>query len=278
MSQWKTIKRLIKGHPNFVSIRQRIIRVLNRRYRKKHVAMLHLGRSGSSVLANMLKVHSQIDWAGEIFEEYLNSDAETGTEDFMNNTINYSRDLRLSTVYGFETKYLPQQHLSTNCLNQSIEGYVAALESLGFTHFIVLHRKNLLRRAVSASVGKATGKWHSNEPIGSPTKIRMDINSFPSGASSMSILESFSSAEDRYERLQRCVAANNKLLLTYEEDIQNDPRIGYRRIIEFLGLSDEAPEIKLRRTNPFAYQEMIENFAEVEAALQGTQHAWMLEH
>jgi len=35
-------------------------------------------------------------------------------------------------------------------------------------------------------------------------------------------------------------------------------------------------EIKLRKTNPFGYEDMVTNFDEVREALAGTEYEWML--
>ncbi len=229
--------------------------------------MLHTGRCGSSVLTNMLKINWRTFWAGEIFEEYKYIETAEKQGELVAKVINSSRDSKPSMTYGFETKYLPVQHLSDNCIGMSIEDYLASLDALGFSHFILLHRQNYLRRYISALVGAQTKQWHSREQIGTPTMIAIDIEAF---------LKLCSSMDESYDRLTR-VMSGNSLLLTYEDDIQNDPGSGYRKVCKFLGVADEAPEIKLRRTNPFGYDEMIENFAEVEVALKDTKYGWMLD-
>jgi hypothetical protein len=254
-------------------------RVLNSRYRKQQIGMLHSGRCGSSVLGNMLNAHSKFVWAGEIFEEHMGFNAQTASETngLVTKTISSSRDSSCSMIYGFATKYLSQQHLSSECLNIGIVDYVTLLDEMGFSHFIVLNRNNYLRRALSALVGKATGKWHSHDEIRMPTNVTVDIDSYLSGSESKSLLEFFASSDQRRNQLTRALSNRNALLLTYEDDVQDDPLIGYRKICNFLGIVDEAPTINLRRTNPFNCEQIIANYAEVQAALDGTKYSWMLD-
>ena len=276
MDTLHSIKQNIKMIPGFSSARKIIYRLLNIYYRKKYVAMLHPGRCGSTVLGNMLNAHTQISWAGEIFERYMGLEKYKKVNRFTEKMIGMSRDESLSRIYGFETKYLPQYHLSYKCLNLSIENYITLLRNLGFSHFIILHRKNYLRRAISDQVGKQKGEWHSKEQSISPTKVTIDINSFQAGVRKEPLLELFSSMDESLDRLKRSLQSNY-LLLTYEEDIQDDPRVGYRKVCEFLNVDDEVVDISLRRTNPFTYEQMVANFEEVKAYLKDTKYSWMLD-
>jgi hypothetical protein len=268
------IKQYLKKISGFTYTQRLINRGKNIRCRKKHVAMFHTGRCGSTVLANMLNAHTKITWAGEIFERHMGVHGKKPTP--LIETINLSRNDSTSRVYGFETKYLPQQHLSDRCLNMNVEDYVAVLRELGFSHFIALHRKNYLRRAISAQVGRERGGWHSKEKTIVPKRVFISINSFKTGSQRESLLELFARMDESYERLRQCLP-NKSLFLTYEDDIQNDPRIAYRRICDFLDEADETPEINFQRTNPFAYEQMVINLAEVKAVMKDTKYCWMLD-
>lgn len=241
--------------------------------------MLHTGRCGSSVLGDMLNAHSKFHWAGEIFEAFMGIDASNASEtnQRIRKTIDSSRDSTRSRIYGFATKYLDQQHLSSECLNISIDDYVTRLDQLGFSHFIVLDRTNYLRRAVSALVGKATGKWHSHDEPSRPTSVTVDLQSYLTGGQPRSLIQFFESTDDRRNELKRALTNRNSLQLTYEDDVEQDPMIGYRKICDFLDMADEGPAINLRRTNPFTFRQMIVNYAEVEAALHDTKYSWMIE-
>lgn len=77
--------------------------------------------------------------------------------------------------------------------------------------------------------------------------------------------------------MERSLGGRNVLRLTYEEDVERDPRVGYRRICSFLEIKPHDVPVRLGRTNPFTLGELIENFDEVRQALDGSQYGWMLE-
>ena len=67
------------------------------------------------------------------------------------------------------------------------------------------------------------------------------------------------------------------LRLNYESDILADPRVAHQMVLDHLNLDPHPVDVRLQRLNPFALSEVIENFAEVEEALESTPHAWMLD-
>ena len=178
-------------------------RLANSVVRKKQVAMFHTGRCGSTVLGKLLKQNKDILWDGEIFEgAMVNRDANLSSN-FVKNAIQYSSSKSVSKIYGFETKYLPQQHLSSNCLDLDLDSYISILEDLGFNYFIVLQRNNYLRRAISSHVGRQSGKWHSAEKTDKPHKVYIDVNNFQTGFTKQTILEHFECIDRTYEKLRK---------------------------------------------------------------------------
>lgn len=239
--------------------------------------MFHTGRCGSTVLGNMLNAHSKVFWPSEIFVEFMRTEKNVNKKRFVEDTIEQSRQSSVSMVYGFETKYLPQQHLSQRCINMEIEDYISLLRKINFSKFIVIRRKNYLRRAISAQVGSKTKKWHSMQNITSSEKITIDINSFSTGVTQEPILELFCCMDESFDRLKMLLSHDDTLFLTYEDDILEDPRVAYRKVCEFVGIVDESPIIELRRTNSFRYEDIVINFKEVQAILKDTKYSWMLD-
>ena len=279
MKHWTVLKgRLIQQTP-ISEVSVRLNQFWNRRHRTKQIAMLHTGRCGSTVLGNMLNASRDVRWDGEIFESQMGSDQRTASESIQlaEKTINSSRNSVRSLIYGFETKYLAQQHLSPDCLNLSIESYVDLLDTMGFRYFIVLNRENYLRRTVSALIGKATGIWHSKDPISAPTKVRVDTQNYLTGSESMSLVEFFESADQRREQLMDALSNRTTLVVSYEQDVKADPRIAFQKINQLVKIGSVTPEINLRPTNPFRLKQMIENYDEVREALDGTRYEWMLD-
>ncbi len=271
------LKKYIKTIPGAESSPKKINRFLNMFYRKEQIAMFHTGRCGSTVLGKMLSAHSKIFWASEIFEIFMNTEKNENKKRSVEHTIEWNRQSRVSMIYGFETKYLPQQHLSNKGVNMDVEDYISLLRKLNFSKFIVLHRKNYLRRAISGQVGRQTNTWHSTQDVTSPEKITIDINSIPTGVCQKPILELFSCLDESFSRLKKFLSLDDTIFLTYEDDIMEDPRVAYRKVCEFLGIVDESPDIEFGRTNPFRYEDMVTNFEEVNAILKDTKYSWMLD-
>ena len=123
----------------------KLYRFINTFIQKERVAMLHIGRCGSSVLGNMLDAHTKIYWAGEIFEDYTHGDNSVDKAALVGKIFNEKCHRKTSRIFGFETKYLPQQHLSHKCINMDLGNYIDLLRKLDVTKYIVLHRKNYLR-------------------------------------------------------------------------------------------------------------------------------------
>src|SRR5688572_28775150 len=82
-------------------------RRMRSRKRVGNIAMLHAGRCGSSVLADLLNQHPDIRWGGEPFENmlpaYYRMNAKKRAYHVIKNSM-YAGDIR---YYGFDSKYLP---------------------------------------------------------------------------------------------------------------------------------------------------------------------------
>jgi hypothetical protein len=258
------------------AIKKFLDKLPRRRNKASDVAMFHTGRCGSSVLGLMLNQHSRIQWAREIFEKHaqdMNSGALSLTS--VEKIIETNRNKRNLELFGFETKYLPQQHLSDKCINMELADYITLLRQMQFDKFIILHRKNYLRRIISAQVGIKTGSWHSQDKVESPTKVRLNVHSL--GVTSEPIIKSFESMDEALAILQSILKRQNTLFLTYEDDILEDPREAYLKVCRFLKIPDEEPEINFVRTNPFRCEDIITNYDEVEKILRNSRYSWMLE-
>ncbi|NEQ31905.1 MAG: hypothetical protein F6K04_13025 [Leptolyngbya sp. SIO4C5] len=156
--------------------------------------------------------------------------------------------------------------------------YISDLRQLGYRHFIGLKRQNYLRQYVSEKVGQQKGKvWH--QPAGTQAQlepITLDTDCVRFGYYQMPLLDSFAERDRGYAELEAILAGDRALWLTYEDDILNNPKQGYQRVCDFIGLPVHPVTIKRSRTNPFPLQKILRNFSEVEACLQGTPYEWML--
>lgn len=259
-------------------VKHRVKTLLNSLIRHKRVALFHTGRCGSTVLASMLRQHPDWHWGGELFEKYMSVLPKQKIDsDFVRRTILTSECASVSPIYGFETKYLPQQHLSDNCLNMKLSAYVNLLNSIGFNYFITLHRRNYLKRAISVQVAMERGSWHSTEKPVSLTPVYINLSSVPNGCKTQSMLDLFDTIEKSYSELKECLSSTKyHLSLTYEDDIEQNPITAYNKICEFLNVSLQQPQVKLQRINPFPNKDVVQNWEEICGLLKDTQYSWML--
>ncbi len=236
-----------------------------RRFRTKRIVMFHNGRSGSALMGLMLDDHPDIYWAGELLKGPRVARYKKLYRDFDYKEVIRKEESHAGPEnYGFEMKYMHIRHLGI-----SKEQFLADLDDLGYTHFIVLVRQNILRRETSSRVAAAAGFYHLNH-VKTAQLHQITLNT----ENLIAVLERHS--QDVAE-IQQLLQTRPFLLLTYEHDIQNDPLIAYNKICAYLEVPAHPVTPKLQRTNPFPLDKIILNFDEVAATLQGTKFEWMLE-
>lgn len=243
--------------------------------RPANVAMFHVGRVGSTVVTGMLDQHSTIDWSGEFFHprRARRWRCRFGETDPIRR-LRMRMSLARCNVFGFETKYLDGADLHR--IRFDLEAYVDALLTLGFSHFVLLERRNLLRRFVSREVGRARGgKWHVTEYPGL-TRVELDPDSVVVKEVERTLLGWFDRIEKKRGALLEALGGELTLHLIYEDAVRDDPRQAYRAICEFIGLSTHSAEIRYERSNPFSLEKVLLNYGEVASALEDTPHEWML--
>lgn len=237
---------------------------------RTRVAMFHMGRVGSSVLGtDLLDAHSQIVWDGEIFERDWKVNPTGSPVDRVR-----QRFRRVGhRIYGFEMKILPYQQLNTT--GYDLEGWVEVLAGLGFTHWISLYRRNLLRRTISAVRANQSGRYFVSTSKQADTgKVSFPVNGEDGQPP---LLERFQLFDACYEQFHRLCEDRPLLKLVYEDDLLEDPTRGYERVCRFTNVKPEAAAPKRARTNPFPVREVLANFDEVAAVLENTRYAWMLD-
>jgi hypothetical protein len=109
-------------------------------------------------------------------------------------------------------------------------------------------------------------------------KLNTDLNPYAFGIvyNPKPLINCLEEIDQTYRQLESLLEDKSSLWLTYEDDILPDPRIAYRKICEFIQVEPMAVDILNQRTNPFPIREIVENYDELEAMLQGTKFEWML--
>ena len=257
----------------------RIVGAVLTRPRKGNIALFHLGRSGSTVLGDLLDQHQQVFWDQEIYRS-LEDKAPLLPEGYNQALAGKALELlrcRMGRVgkefYGFETKFF-QLRLT----QADLEDYLTGLRQLGITHFIILERKNYLRKVVSSLVYHARKSSHqASSKRAHMTKVNMDVNDIRIDKDAKPLLEYLLDWKESFAALREYLKNDNVLSLTYESDISNSPVIAYERVCAFLAIPPRKVFVRYGKTNPFKLSEIIENFSQVEQYLSGTPFDWMLE-
>ena len=238
--------------------------------------MFHHGRCGSSVLGDLLDQHSALRWDGEVFNFRRSfwTDQATAT-DRADPLGVLERRLRKSRkpTYGFECKFYHAQ-----LIGFSLEALVPALERLGFTRFVVLDRRNTLRKVVSSLVASRRGS--ARVPAGTEVpliRVHLPVEAVPIDSTRKPLVELLRDYQGGVLRIEELLANRPLLRLRYEDDLADDPLAGYRAVCSFLGLPAEKPQVRLGRTTPYPWRQVVENADAVVAALAGTEFAWMAE-
>ncbi len=249
--------------------------------RPGNCVMYHIGRCGSGVLGSMLEQHKDIYWDGEIytpvFAEWLkNNGGFEKKEVFPGDPVESLKNMMVpacNSFYGFEIK--PFHNRLIGCL---VETYIQHLDELGFTHFIILDRRNRLRKIISSIIAhERTGAYHQkkgkkavlNSVHVNTDEVKIDFETKP-------LLNFLSDFDQQFDELDRLLQGRNVLKLTYEDDIQDNPEKAYLRICEFLDVKPKKVSVGLSKTNPFPLRELVTNYEELEELLNGTPYEWML--
>ena len=245
---------------------------------RQRVMMFHIGRSGSTVLADLLEQHPDVTWKGEYIRKFYAALDQRGLERF---SLPADPERLLldvmagvqTTYFGVETKFFHLAQLGT-----SLEAYLDTLARMNFFHLIVLERRNYIRKIVSSVVARKRRMYR--QPRGTPaelTRIVLQPEKVRIDRTEASLIELLDGYARDFERLRRLLQGRNALYLTYEDDLLVDPLAGYRRIGAYLGLAPSAVQVRFGRSNPFPLESILQNYGQVAEVLKGTPYEWMMD-
>ena len=231
--------------------------------------MFHVGRSGSTVLADQLGQHPAMSWARELFDPKRRRLTPTKAAVLLDREMEAAGDRR----FGFEVKFY---HLTAAGLG--LATLLPALDRRGFGHFLVVRRRNLLRKIVSSQLARRTGRWHL--PLDRPPELRqvhLDLQATRMDGATAPLRTIIEGYEQGFRELEAALAGRKVLELYYEDHIAPDPGAAYRRAAAFLGLPEHPAAVRLRPTTPWPLSAIVSNFGELQRHLAETPHAWMTE-
>jgi hypothetical protein len=241
------------------------------------VMMFHFGRSGSTVLADLLDQHPDITWQGEYIRKFY---APVDRKRLQRLQLPADPGRLLLDVmagvtrpyFGCETKFF---HLGQ--LRVMLPAYLDCLERMDFSYYIVLQRKNYIRKIVSSLVAQKRRRYRQAPDSPAelirinlrPERVKIDRTELPL----LTLLDNYARS---FEQLNRLLEGHSPLQLTYEEDLLAAPAIGYERACAYLGLRPAPVQVNYGRSNPFPLRAILKNYDEVASALKGTSYAWMM--
>ena len=254
---------------------------------KNKLLLVHFGRSGSTVLVNMLGKHTRINWAAEIYttEEEDKKNFIDGIDEFV--AFPSAIEKPGNMVFGFELKYLNYLNHIRNVSPKTKEGFCELVDRFskeGYTPFLLV-RENVLRRMVSVRMGMERGIWHAQSnvhPASHTTVQRIELTveyfrDWDTGCAG-ALSETIECAVGVQNYLIQFFKQRGWNVISYEKHIQDDPRIAYRKVLDWARIDYEERDADLQRTTGSrGLDTVLANYQEVAKHLKGTQGEWMLQ-
>ena len=189
-----------------------------------------------------------------------------------------------SDLHLFEVKHLPDQNLGLYP-QLELQDWLNHFFAHGYKHHLLMRRRNGLRRIVShfraAQSGQYVLRSSSNVVNGSPVII--PVEGIVHGFATRTLVGWLEEYERGHEDMLSCLGTLAKsnsdfswLELVYEDQIEQDPRMAYRDVCNFLGLHAVDVDLRYRKISPGGLADLIANLDEVRDCLSPTRFAWML--
>lgn len=249
--------------------------VFTRPIRETNVVMFHAGRCGSTVVGMLLNQHPQINWIGEILAKFREKfgDSSWVWED-PKTMIKMRTNIHPCRTLGLEIKR--SQIINTN-INES--KVIKLLKRIGYEKFIILKRKNYLRKKISEIVASKMGKMNVDKRVKTP-KVRMPVSMgkwdvHTEFVKNDTLTDHFERLDKFYKKIEKALKKFELLSLSYEEHVKDDPKKAAEEICKFANLETHEMKIETEKINRKSIKESISNFGEVENFLEGTKYEWM---
>ena len=242
--------------------------------------LLHTGRCGSTVLNRLLNQHPSIHFDGEVLGARYNYHFQQlpATIPLQRYAVGRSIQRRWWRArgchYGVEVK---TSDLAVHGC-RTLDDVRTLVESCG-SRILVLRRRNLLRRFLSAIRPEMTGSsWHQRvSKKTETTRFHMDLDQpHPSRYPTKDIEGILQQEEDAITSLG-ALARDAALDLWFEDHVRDDPTVGYTAICDAMGVDPVPVNSTIRRTNPGPISSIIENADELHERLGRSRWAWMLD-
>lgn len=221
-------------------------------YHQEKFVLFGRGRSGSTLLTDLLNQSDEIDCDKEIFNRKVM---------FPRLFLKLRNRAFPSRVYGFK---LLSYQLKDILIHEDGREFLRYLSEDKGYKIVFLTRSNLVRQTLSKHYARYRQTWHQSESLGKPEKMVVDIPAF------MSELRHGKALEE-YE--EYCLAGIPHFKVNYEEDLlQEGDRIRlYDRLTNYLGISFKLPKSNLKKISPQNIGDFVANWEELKLCLSYTE-------
>ena len=257
-----------------------------------HVALIHNGRCGSTVLLDLLAQTPELVGRPEPFLGYFGAYLERMREQgkfvdypwlcsphYPGDPIAYLRELLPPPPYRLLSS-IKLYHLRG--IGLSFEAFLAAMGELGYTHFIFLRRDNYLRKVMSSLVAEAKVIRGSREAYFNPgegpaekLRVHLDVDDVEIDSSNRPLLEHFARWDAEYAAMDEQLRRVDHLEFEFARDLRANPIDACKRAQRYLGVEELPVKLRLSPTTPFRPDEILINYDEVAAHLGDSPWAWM---
>ncbi len=232
--------------------------------------LLHHGRSGSTVVGDLMNQHPDVHWDGEIFHQALRSGIDAPVDPLRHLRNRMLRAGKKICCGEIKLTHLRQLDLPPEKLLEEASRIEASV--------VILERRNYLRRIISSLIVKQTHYYHlaASQQL-EPRPFAIDVDHVMHHGKSLPLLAHLDDLEQNCQSLRQLAAKETSLRLIYEEDVEGDPTVAYQKLCRLMGLAPHNVRVRLRRVNRGELSHLIVNYDEVKAYLDGTPYAWMLD-
>lgn len=232
---------------------------VSRHHHEKQFVIFGRGRSGSTLLVDLLNSNPNIYCDGEILNRKLISP--------LGHIRNCSK-MHKARIYGF--KLLSYQLRSIQNIPDPEEFLELLVEDYGYK-MIFITRQNLLRQTLSKHYANFRNSWHEKGKSVSRPLMHVDIPQLLRNLDEGYQLGTFE---------QKVVSHIDHLPLSYEENLsspekQEDTLL---KVSEFLGIEPFQGQSHLKKITGSRYSDFIENVEEMVRAIEPTPYAAYLEY
>ena len=242
------------------------------------VLMLHVGRCGSTVLANLLAQDPDIHWdaklhrkARDLYGERLK---QMNHKDWLAQQFSISGD----RYYGFEFKILQDQY--PDMAGLTLAEFLEQCREIGVTHYILLVRRNTLRHVISHYASRNRGNWHFKKgETAKAQQFALDLDHVTTGSAPGRGIETYMRQVDAAHAEALTLLGDAPVLeIEDETDIgEKGARFAYEKSCRFLNKEPAEVSIRNRKANPFPISSTLSNYDDLVARIAGTEFEWMLE-